>query len=676
MNTDPSRPGLQPFSHLKAGPTTSSSKSTARPGSLNLQVPSQKSQRPRLSKYSSRDEQVDPISDRATVALIRRVLCAPTATSHGSTPSTQSLEDLPPLTSSNDVDLQLYALIAIIIKEFVLSWYSNITADQALIDEALQVIAHCTRALEQRLRATDVAQLILDEVPALIEAHIFWYRHARELAETSGVSSSTREIYHTLNPHPGLSPIPDPADSKTVDQQLENESTYRQMLVQAVLAVLLPTEDLENVCLRTLVGDIMADLILGNEVSGSVCEGWFLWNSVIKLIEKTGKPADEADGSANPIHKRSQLQKFGLLSSKEESKRQKMSKAHLLISNWVWSTLQLAYLIYVTLRFIVEGLFRAASRPVGSASISTTPIGDASETSAYGKSSGKRPVLQFRAYGMASQLLDVPRRMPWLVGQLALFQHWVVAGPGRLGDTGSVLDRFLRETIEHYVLVPTLFPNLLLASRAALFPLNARPPAAGASRPPQSQSVQPPASPTERGHPPSDATGANTASSSVSTSISSKTTPSLSPNQSTSAPDIASIKRQCAAAILSLVPRPVARRFFGLTSTNATPYAPDRQAHLRPLSKRGDHSVHPPQPAPKASRASSPVSSSNGDQEELLLMAAIEHDILDLFADSYCNKHLIYSIIEVILARLLPEMSERCLTELIEDRGVSLAANG
>lgn len=70
--------------------------------------------------------------------------------------------------------------------------------------------------------------------------------------------------------------------------------------------------------------------------------------------------------------------------------------------------------------------------------------------------------------------------------------------------------------------------------------------------------------------------------------------------------------------------------------------------------------------------ALSPDPLSDDDLEESLLLAAIEKDILDLFADEYCNKHLIYSIIETVLARLLPELSERSLTELMEDRGVSL----
>jgi hypothetical protein len=169
MSGEPSRPGLHPLSHLKAGPTTSSSKSTA---SANLRPSSRASNRPRLQKDASRDSQVNATSDKATNALIRRVLC-PQPGNYGSASTPQSPEELlPPLTSSNEVDRQLYALISVIIKEFVFSWYSKITSDQILVNEVVQVIAHCTRAVEQRLRDTDVSQLILDEIPALVEAHI------------------------------------------------------------------------------------------------------------------------------------------------------------------------------------------------------------------------------------------------------------------------------------------------------------------------------------------------------------------------------------------------------------------------------------------------------------------------------------------------------------------------
>jgi hypothetical protein len=97
--------------------------------------------------------------------------CSGTEKGDGTTP--RPIEEvLPPLTSSNEVDLQLYGIISVIIKEFVQTWYSKITPDHVFVNEVLQVIAHCTRALEQRLRKVDLEALLLDEVPALLEDHL------------------------------------------------------------------------------------------------------------------------------------------------------------------------------------------------------------------------------------------------------------------------------------------------------------------------------------------------------------------------------------------------------------------------------------------------------------------------------------------------------------------------
>jgi hypothetical protein len=76
------------------------------------------------------------------------------------------------LTSSNEVDLQLYAFIAIIIREFVQVWYAKITPDPYFVEEVVRIIAHCTRALEQRFRKVDLESLLLDELPDLIETHV------------------------------------------------------------------------------------------------------------------------------------------------------------------------------------------------------------------------------------------------------------------------------------------------------------------------------------------------------------------------------------------------------------------------------------------------------------------------------------------------------------------------
>src|SRR5882762_6012655 len=64
-----------------------------------------------------KDDKDAPV-DKSTIALIRRVLC-PQANIYGTATPRPLQELLPPLTSSNEVDIQLYAIIAIIIKEYV-----------------------------------------------------------------------------------------------------------------------------------------------------------------------------------------------------------------------------------------------------------------------------------------------------------------------------------------------------------------------------------------------------------------------------------------------------------------------------------------------------------------------------------------------------------------------------
>ncbi|KAJ9212010.1 hypothetical protein DTO166G4_6413 [Paecilomyces variotii] len=450
MSSHPT-PSLPPLSNPKARPTTSTSKAS------NLSAPSRAQTEPllrpssgaRLRKPPTCSEQPDPADDRATVALIRRILC-PQANSYGATTPRPLDELLPPLTSSNDVDHQLYALIAIIIREFVYSWYAKITPDRAFVDEILQLIAHCTRALEQRLRRVDIAELLLDEIPGLVEAHIVSYRTAKHQSDLAAPRSSLHVIYHAMNPHPALSPVPDPSDPQARTMQLENETAYRQLLVQGALAVLLPTEDLENVCLRTLVGDILADLVLGNEVSGRACEGWFVWETIIKLLDlATQRSVGKADSEDAEGVEKSRLEKFGLLSTADESDDDHSSRTNQSqFSIWLWQILQYAYLGYLVLRFVVTGLFRVAStQPTMPVRGPPSPAHPASLMTHSriaplpAKNVTKRPVLDYRLYGMLSQLLDIPRRMPWLAGTLALAQHWILAGPGRVGDTAGVLDR-------------------------------------------------------------------------------------------------------------------------------------------------------------------------------------------------------------------------------------------
>ncbi|KAG6011733.1 hypothetical protein E4U54_007939 [Claviceps lovelessii] len=54
-------------------------------------------------------------------------------------------------------------------------------------------------------------------------------------------------------------------------------------------------------------------------------------------------------------------------------------------------------------------------------------------------------------------------------------------------------------------------------------------------------------------------------------------------------------------------------------------------------------------------------------QEEAAILDELE-GLLDVMGDRYCNKHLMYSIVELILVRLIPELHESGVEELLHER--------
>lgn len=57
----------------------------------------------------------------------------------------------------------------------------------------------------------------------------------------------------------------------------------------------------------------------------------------------------------------------------------------------------------------------------------------------------------------------------------------------------------------------------------------------------------------------------------------------------------------------------------------------------------------------------------DGDEEREYQIREIEA-ILDVFSDSYMNKHLVFRIVETLLGALVPEMQERGSGELLGER--------
>ncbi|KAI9844192.1 MAG: hypothetical protein M1838_002295 [Thelocarpon superellum] len=385
-------------------------------------------------------------SDRAATLLIRRTLCAhrdqrPVGREGDDASPRPVLDLLPPLTSSTEVDLQLYALVAILVRDYILPWYSRVTSDREFIDEIVQVIAHCCRALERRSREVDLEALLVDEIPSLLNAHLDAYR-ASYPTVNAALPPDARQAFHALYPHPALSPVPDPGTSGTVEEQRRNEVAYRKLMAQRVLAVLLPAEDLENDCLRTLVEEICAETILGN-VAEKGSEAWRWHHGIIALVHAfrtdtvgglAGAPV-KADGAAGKGHTTVKNQYDQVMGS---------------VLGGFWTLLHLIWLGLAGLRFLIVAIVTSSALPTRSkpAPRATAPptrdkgsaIGDGASM-ASDAPPVKRPLITMAIWSSASRLLDLDGHMPWLHGMGQLGQWGLLTGPGRVGEVDGMLDR-------------------------------------------------------------------------------------------------------------------------------------------------------------------------------------------------------------------------------------------
>ena len=72
--------------------------------------------------------------------------------------------------------------------------------------------------------------------------------------------------------------------------------------------------------------------------------------------------------------------------------------------------------------------------------------------------------------------------------------------------------------------------------------------------------------------------------------------------------------------------------------------------------------------ATAAAGASSASAGSQTDPDEAAVQLEIESSVIDVFSDAYCNKHLVYGILELVLVRLMPELGEKGIVELWDER--------
>lgn len=226
--------------------------------------------------------------------------------------------------------------------------------------------------------------------------------------------------------------------------------------------MLLPTEDLENACLRTLVADIFGEMVLGNGIGAKGSQSWLLWEGITKMAEyvKRRVRGTEKGVEVNEPTK-GRLEQFGLLSTAlvehttSPSGRTSVDIGRA-ISEIIWRVVYFAFIALTTMRFIAVALVTSSSLPPRSPTIypssRKSSYSEKDQTpSDHSKMSSlppqqrppppKQPILRMKSWSCISHLLELDARMPWLSGFLSFLQWIAITGPGKVGNTDGTLDK-------------------------------------------------------------------------------------------------------------------------------------------------------------------------------------------------------------------------------------------
>lgn len=199
------------------------------------------------------------------------------------------------------LDPLILDLISLICREHILTWYSAISRDpdRAFINQVSAILIHVVQALEVRLAHVDLVELVVLDLPALLERHVRDFDDAEDKARTGHAHNLDRDnVFHLLQPHLAIGLVPFPATG--VVEPVVDKS-YLRALVTNLLVLLLPPEDCRAETERAIVREIIVNVVFGSLV-GRVAQPWFLHMMIGKVLERQegGQPVHRTDEQNPP----------------------------------------------------------------------------------------------------------------------------------------------------------------------------------------------------------------------------------------------------------------------------------------------------------------------------------------------------------------------------------------
>ncbi|KAG0336520.1 hypothetical protein BG000_006485 [Podila horticola] len=179
-----------------------------------------------------------------------------------------------------DLDAEAYHFLAFLVRDFIQTWYSSFSSDPQFVATIVNVVIHIARELERRSLEIDWVALMLQEVPEVLQRHYIDYRQATQKLDTAYAPNQTIEsIFHGLQPHFAL------RDGE------ESEKEYIRQLADELLRILLPQSEYQSDCVRWLVREILACLVLRSVVE--ILTEPDMINYIVNTLLVDFEPTDE-----------------------------------------------------------------------------------------------------------------------------------------------------------------------------------------------------------------------------------------------------------------------------------------------------------------------------------------------------------------------------------------------
>ncbi|KAI8911787.1 PXA domain-containing protein [Gorgonomyces haynaldii] len=154
------------------------------------------------------------------------------------------------LSSSTVVDEQLSKIITLLLRDYVSSWYEQISMDDDLFAEVSVVFGHIVAEIEHRLSKVDWVFLMTRDVPQILTQHIREFRSCEAKVGTAYAGGkSLEELFHGAQPHIALT-------------DTETEQEYLRRVSDIIMDTLLPAHEFSSDTFKLLIREILTHSVL------------------------------------------------------------------------------------------------------------------------------------------------------------------------------------------------------------------------------------------------------------------------------------------------------------------------------------------------------------------------------------------------------------------------------